>query len=243
MIWVLLGGMLLFACLLLAQALVSADPKVVARILRYAGAAVLMLVSIPVILRGGLAIGLPLIGFALILLGKRSPIPLGPLSGLAAGLSGSTQRSAGQTSTIETATLSMTLNHDSGDMDGLVRTGRLEGQRLSALSIEALQSLLSECQASDPDAAALLQAYIDRHRQEEWRAASQGHSETEMPGTGSSAMTQTEAYAILGLEPPVSRAAIAEAHRALMKKLHPDHGGSTYLASKINQAKDLLLGL
>ncbi|MEY4769164.1 MAG: hypothetical protein RL637_1803 [Pseudomonadota bacterium] len=50
-----------------------------------------------------------------------------------------------------------------------------------------------------------------------------------------------EAYAILGLTPVATREQIIAAHRRLIQKNHPDHGGSDYLASKINQAKKVLL--
>ena len=54
-------------------------------------------------------------------------------------------------------------------------------------------------------------------------------------------MTVEEAYAILGLAPGADAEAIKEAHRRLMVKLHPDHCGSNYLATKINRARDVLL--
>jgi hypothetical protein len=137
----------------------------------------------------------------------------------------------GQSSDVETAWLRMSLDHDTGAMDGTVLRGAWKGRRLSELSVD-------ECRVSDPESAQLIEAYLERARPD-WRAQANGR-QAQAPPSG--AMTREEAYRILGLEPGADEAALREAHRRLMMKMHPDMGGSSYLAAKINQAKDLLLG-
>ncbi len=55
-------------------------------------------------------------------------------------------------------------------------------------------------------------------------------------------MTREEAYEVLGLRPGASAEQVREAHLRLMRAAHPDAGGSDWLASRVNQARDVLLG-
>ncbi|MEE8622420.1 MAG: DnaJ domain-containing protein [Alphaproteobacteria bacterium] len=154
--------------------------------------------------------------------------------------------SPGRKSRVETRFLSMTLDHDTGGMSGTVIEGRFKGRELDDLDAEELSSLLRECRAGDEPSARILEAYLDRARRTEWRegwaeGASAGASAGANGGFAPGAMTREEAYEILGLKPGARAQEIKEAHRQLMAKIHPDRGGSTYLAAKINQAKDVLL--
>jgi hypothetical protein len=150
---------------------------------------------------------------------------------------------SGQTSTVETRFLRMTLDHDSGDMDGEVLEGGYEDRLLSQLSLNELLGLHAECRSDDPESAALLEAYLD-HCHTQWREHSSAHanSRTDNGKPTSTTMTTEEAREILGIDKNASEREITQAHRRLMHKLHPDRGGSNYLASKINLAKDCLLG-
>lgn len=143
----------------------------------------------------------------------------------------------GGASKVETSWVSMSLDHASGAMDGVVLRGAYRGRRLGELKLAELQALAGECRA-DADSAALLETYLDRLHPG-WRTAEQASHASSTP---SAAMSREEAWRILGLESGAGEKAIRDAHRRLMKKLHPDQGGSSYLAAKINQAKDLLLG-
>ena len=132
----------------------------------------------------------------------------------------------------------MELEHDSGDMDGRVVAGPHQGAALKALDVKTLVGMLSEI---DEESRSLLAAYLDR-RDAGWREhADAGATAGQVHAASSGKMTEEEAYQILGLQPGAGRDEIGRAHRALMKKLHPDQGGSTYLAARVNEAKDTLL--
>lgn len=141
----------------------------------------------------------------------------------------------GQTSEVETEFLRMRLDHDTGEMDGTVLQGRYEGRALRGLGLSELLELLGECRA-DRKSMAVLEAYLDRVH-EDWR----GHRRPP-PGRSPDGMNEDEARAVLGVGPDATREEIVQAHRRLMQRLHPDRGGSDYLAAKLNAAKDLLLG-
>jgi hypothetical protein len=145
----------------------------------------------------------------------------------------------GQRSSVNTAYLAMTLDHDTGDIDGEVLAGTHAGSLLSALTLEQLLELLEECRSNDPRSTALIEAYLDRYHGTEWRGADQGESQA--AGVSSGPMSEEDALSILGLEPGATTNDVQAAHRRLMQKLHPDRGGSPYFASLVNKARDYLL--
>jgi len=208
----------------------KADPKMLAKVLRPAGGIVLVAVAALLLLRGQLEVAIPLGLTGLGLLGW------GPLASTT--WFQRTQKTPGKASRVRTAFIEMELDHDSETMRGTVLSGRRAGVALDSLEMPSLLELLTEF---DDDSRALLTAYLDR-REPGWREHAQGDAAA---GQGAprraGKMTEEEAYQVLGLQPGASAEAIAQAHRTLMKKLHPDQGGSTYLAAQINAAKDVLL--
>lgn len=137
-------------------------------------------------------------------------------------------------STVATDDLRMTLDHESGEMTGEALTGSLAGQALAALELEAILPWRAEL--ANADSVQLLDAYLDR-RFPDWREPPRG----EAPPTRGS-MDAAQALAVLGLEAGASEKEIVAAHRRLMQKLHPDRGGTDYLAATLNQAKAVLTG-
>jgi DnaJ-domain-containing protein 1 len=138
----------------------------------------------------------------------------------------------------------MRLDHDSGAMSGRVLEGQFQGRALDSMNLDELLALHAECRI-DEQSVAVLEAYLDREQPDEWREryrASGGRPGEDGAARPDSRMSREEAYQVLGLDPGATDEEIVAAHRRLMQKLHPDRGGSTFLAAKINQAKELLMG-
>jgi hypothetical protein len=148
---------------------------------------------------------------------------------------------SGQTSQVETEYLQMELDHDSGKLSGIIKSGLLSGRKLDDLTLDELLQLRQFYQQNDEDSRLLLENYLDRAHGTHWRSGQDSSPNSNDSTSPHSDLTQQEAYAILGLEPGADKKAIITAHKRLMQKLHPDRGGSSYLAVKINQAKDLLI--
>jgi hypothetical protein len=150
-------------------------------------------------------------------------------------------RGEARESIARSATIEMRLDRTNGRMSGQVTAGPYTGWDLDRMTRTDCLKVYNYCAGDDPEGAALLEAYFDR-RFPAWRQAEQGDGDPRPRGWSGGSLTRDEAYEILGLPKGAGRDEIVAAHRGLMKKLHPDYGGSTALAARVNQAKDVLLG-
>ena len=191
MLYLIGGVVLLFGLMLLGRAFVNADPKQLARFVKWAAIALAAAAVIALAVSGRLSMLLMLAAGLLPLLRR--------LHSVVGGLRGP---SAGGTSEVETSYVRMSLDHDTGAMAGTVLRGRFAGIRLDELGRADLLALLRECRAADEEAARLVEAWLDR-TDPEWRDDLHGqHGETGAPPPrGGADVTVEEAYAILGLTP------------------------------------------
>jgi len=228
----LLLGVVALALLLVASKYLSnTNPRALVPVVKAAGGIGALAAAGFLATRGLLGFALPLGLAGLSLLGW---LPFGP-----AGIFQRSQKSAGQASRVRSAFIEMELDHDTGAMRGHILAGQYEGAELDTLDVATLTGFLPTI---DEESRALLMAYLDR-REPRWREHAQADATAgaDRRSWASGKMTEEEAYQILGVQPGASAEDIGRAHRALMKKLHPDQGGSTYLAARVNEAKDVLL--
>ena len=236
MAYFLAGCAVLVVLLIAGQFVATVDPRRLAAVVRKAAGVAALAVAGFLIMRGALPIAIPLavFGWALI---RRGGLGIG-------GPFGSASKTPGQKSHIRTERLEMELNHDSGHMQGTCLSGRFAGRQLSTLSDREAMELLAELHQDGAPEAAVMEAYLD-WRLPGWR--DQESEQTKQAGAGrrrarGNRMSAEEAYAVLGIGPGASDEDIRQAHRKLMMKMHPDQGGSTYLAARINEAKEVLVG-
>ncbi|MGD0144878.1 MAG: DnaJ domain-containing protein [Rhizomicrobium sp.] len=239
-----LGALALLLIILLLRGFVGADPKLLVRSLRYFAAGLLLLaaVGLAVLDRVGLAMLAGSFAWAMFTGGQvwHFGWPRGfPIPGRRAGPQG---KAAGTTQ-VRTEWVEMTLDHSSGTMSGRVLKGRHAGRTLDALDEEGMIDFYREAAGDDTETANLLTTYLDRRFGADWRARAK-HADGSARNSNTrpdSGMSRNEAYATLGLQPGADDDAIRAAHRKLMLKNHPDLGGSSDAAARINEAKDVLL--
>jgi hypothetical protein len=149
---------------------------------------------------------------------------------------------SGRKSELNTRFFAMVLDHDSGEMDGEILAGPHQGRKLSQLDLPALLELIAMAR-QDPDSANVLRAYLDRQHPgwQKRSGADAGADEDREPAASDGALSVNQAYEILGLPRDADRDQVRDAHRRLIQKVHPDRGGSGYLAARINDAKAVLL--
>src|SRR5271170_1723742 len=210
------------------------SPAAAARLVRQGGGVLGLIGALFFLMRGSVALASVLASVAIGFAGWRS------LAGLGGMFRGASSARRPRTSRVTSAMIEMRLDHVSGEMSGWVLAGPMQGQALETMARPACLELYETCLRDDPDGARLLETYLDR-RFPGWREAAQGQGEAGRAGAGASVMSEKEAYETLGLAEGAGVEDIARAHRGLMKKLHPDHGGATSLAARVNQAKDTLL--
>ncbi len=221
----LIGLVLLALVLLAVHGFKNANPVRLARNLRLVAGGALLLISGLLMVRGAAAVALPIAMMGIWLM-------------TAASLQ-QTGKSQGQTSEVKTEFLEMQLDHDTGEIRGRVIKGIFEGRRIERLKPAELALLWQDVRIDDAASAQIIEAYLDR-AYPSWREDME-RGEKEMAGPDGR-MSKQEAYEILGLRPGADAGEVRRAHKELILKLHPDRGGSTYLASKINEAKEVLLG-
>ena len=188
-----------------------------------------VLAALLVLIRGNVWVALILFGVALWLLGRASR------------LTAATGTRRTNISRVRSAMIEMDYDQRTGAMSGIVIAGPFEGTALAQLDRDTCDRIYRTSLRDDLDGARLLEAYFDR-RFAGWRRARDGHADAGTRGASAPGrMSEDEAYEVLGLRPGASRDEIVRSHRTVMKKWHPDQGGTADLAARANEAKEVLL--
>ncbi len=248
--YILAAFLVIWLVLYALRTFVRANPAALVHVLNWSAGVLALVLALLLALRGRLdfAVGLGLLGIWLLATAKRNATRKTTAAKFFAGRgssrgSGGAPRASGL-SRVRSAVIEMELDHATGVISGTILAGPDEGKSLDRLSRLQCETLHRLCLRDDPEGARFLEAYLDR-RFPGWRAASDDEPDTwgrrpaVAPRPG--AMTEDEAYEVLGLQKGATRDDVMRSHRSLIKKLHPDHGGSTDIAARVNEAKDVLM--
>ena len=147
---------------------------------------------------------------------------------------------ATQTSNVRSAYLEMTLDHETGTIDGQILTGEREGEFLSNLALHDLLMFYAEVE-TDEESVKLFETFLDS-RHPDWRDQEDvGSARGDETSPFSRQLSRDEAYQLLGLESGCSEEDIRRAYHRIIKRVHPDRGGSAALTAQITAARDRLL--
>lgn len=208
-----------------------ANTATVARNVKLSAGIVALGGALVMLFRGGVSLALPLGALGIWLIwGQKGSRWQWPAGG---------QSSSGRVSKVVTDHLEMELDHNTGEMRGRVLKGFFANRQIQSLRPVELAHLWQDCRFVDPQSAQLVEAYLDRIHPS-WRD-DMARQDADSPKGPDGKMTREEALEILGLTTAATEDDIRHAHRDLMLKVHPDRGGSTYLAAKINEAKNVAL--
>lgn len=238
------GLLLVWLSSILLGGFLRANPAILAVRLRKAGGWLALGFALFMMVKGEFNVAFGAACFGFWLLGTRAGPMRNPFAAMATGRWGPKRRTAA-TSRVRTASIEMTLDQTTGRITGLCTAGPFVGRSLDALSSANSVGLHRWCLGADPEGARLLETYLDR-RFPGWRDAADdgtdaGRSHSGFGPERPARMAESQAYQVLGLAEGASREEITRAHRRLMKQYHPDYGGSTDMAARVNEAKDVLM--
>ena len=231
--YLILGIALVAGLILASRWFVGADPKTLVRVLKWGLLGLIGLVALFFMLTGRLAWALFVLPALLpwFFRARQAARAAKNFHRMSQSMRG---EAGGEASEIETRYLRVRLDHDSGTISGEVLAGRFSGSRLETLTVDELLDLYRDS-GDDEETGRVLEAYLERAHPD-WRDRVGGGG-----AAGPGDMDRAEALRVLGLEEGAGEDDVKAAHHRLISGLHPDRGGSDYLAAKINEAKDVLL--
>lgn len=229
---------------ILVRFMLNAPPATIVRVIKFVLGLAMGVLGLLMSMRGLFFLGGP-VGFYGFMLVARAlgweGMPGLRLPGLNLDTGARHGQSGGKASGVRTRYLDMTLDHNSGAMDGLILEGAFRGRKLNELSMEQVFELLREVRLDDPESERLLEAFLDRAHPD-WRDTADGQTASpDRDDFSGGPMTHAQALEIMELTGTPSANEVREAYKQQMKKHHPDQGGSDIAAARLNQARDVLL--